>query len=179
MKKRALILFLTIFSACKQENEIKNPNGIWTESELVELNAIVSEFDRILTTNYKTSSVKKAYLDYSNYVIQNNITPILNGMEELSSELKKFTVFDKIWWKYSDSTNEYFTLIGASNYQKYLNEIGKTSTIINGYAESIDAANDINPSVISGFAYNIENIDLTDKNNRLIFAIHCLTLINN
>ena len=178
MKKRILILFLSIISACKQESKIENPNGIWTEPELTELNSIVSEFDQILTTKYKTDSAKKAYLEYSNSVFQNQILPNLNGMEKLSSDLKKFLVFDKIWWKYTDSNTEHFNLKTDSNYQKYLTEIGKKSDFIKDYADRFNAAGDLQPSVIAGFAKNIENIDLTDKNNRLIFAIHYLTLIN-
>ncbi|PNW25808.1 hypothetical protein [Formosa algae] len=178
MKKHILILFLTILSACKQESKIENPNGIWTEPELTELNSIVSEFDQILTTEYKTDSEKKAYLEYSNKVFQNQIVPNLNGMEKLSSDLKKFVVFDKIWWKYTDSNFEHFNLKNDSNYQKYLNEIGKKSDFIKDYADRFNVASDLQPSVVSGFAKNIENIDLNDKNYRLIFAIHYLTLIN-
>ena len=178
MKKRILILFLIILSACKQESEIQNPDGIWTETELTELNTIVSEFDQILTAEYKTDSKKKAYLEYSNYVFQNDIIPILNGMEKLSSDLKKFVVFDKIWWKYTDSNSEYFNLNTDSNYQIYLTEIGKTSDFIKDYTDRFNSASDIQPSVIAGFSKNIENLDLTDKNIRLIFAIHYLTLLN-
>jgi hypothetical protein len=178
LKKRILILFLTVLSACKQESEIVNPNGIWTDTELAELNSIVSEFDRILTTEYKTDSDKKAYLEYSNNVFQNQIVPNLNGLEKLSSDLKKFVVFDKIWWKYTDSNTEHFNLKTDSNYQKYLTEIGKKSDFIKNYADRFNAASDLQPSVIAGFAKNIETIDLTDKNNRLIFAVHYLTLIN-
>lgn len=178
MKKRILILFLTILSACKQESEIQNPNGIWTETELTELNSIVSEFDQILSTEYKTDSEKKAYLEYSNKVFQNQTFPNLIGMEKLSSDLKKFIVFDKIWWKYTDSNSEHFNLKTDSNYQKYLTEIGKASDFIKDYADRFNSASDLQPSVIAGFAKNIENIDLTDKSNRLIFAIHYLTLIN-
>tara|TARA_R110000823_G_C15934544_1_gene499817 strand:+ start:2082 stop:2645 length:564 start_codon:yes stop_codon:yes gene_type:complete len=178
LKKRILILFLILLSACKQESSIQNPNGIWTESELTELESIVSRFDQILTTEYKTDRKKKAYLEYSNYVLQNNVTPILNGMEELSSDLKTFVVFDKIWWKYSDSNSERFSLKTHSNYLKYLTEIEGQSDLLNDYVERFNAANDLQPSVVAGFAKNIEDIDLTNKNNRLIFAIHYLTLIN-
>ena len=179
LKKRILILFLTILSACKQESKIENPNGIWTEPELAELNSIVSDFDQILKTEYKTNSEKKAYLEYSNYVFQNYFIPDIIGMEKLSSDLKKFVVFDKIWWIYTDSNTEYFNLKTNSKYQKYLTEIGKESDFINVYADRLISAGDIPPSVIAGFSKNIENINLTDKNNRLIFAIHYLTLMHN
>jgi len=178
LKKQILILFLTVLSACQQESKIENPNGIWTETDLTELNTIVLKFDQILTAEYKTDSVKKAYLEYSNYIFKNNASPILNGMEKLSSDLKKYSVFDKIWWKYSNSDSEHFNLKMDSNYQKYLTEIGKGSDFVKDYADRFNSASDLQPSVIAGFAKNIENIDLTDINNRLIFAIHYLTLIN-
>lgn len=178
MKKRILILFLTILSACKQESKIDNFNGIWTEPELLELNSIVSEFDHILTTEYKTDSEKKAYVEYSNNVFQNQIVPNIKGMEKLSSDIKKFVVFDKIWWKYTDSNSKYFNLKTDSNYIKYLTEIGKTSDFIKDYADRFNSASDLQPSVIAGFSKNIGNIDLNEKNNRLIFAIHYLTLSN-
>ena len=178
MKKHILIIFLTILSACRQESKIQNPNGIWTETELTELNSIVSEFDQILTTEYKTDSEKRAYLEYSNNVFQKQIVPNLIGIEKLSSDLKKFVVFDKIWWKYTDSNTEHFNLKTDSNYQKYLTEIEKKSDFIKNYTDRFNAASDLQPSIIAGFAKNIESIDLTDKNNRLIFAIHYLTLIN-
>ena len=54
----------------------------------------------------------------------------------------------------------------------------KQSGFINDYAASVNAIGDLQPSVVAGFAKNIKNIDLTDRNNRLIFAIHYLTLIN-
>ena len=104
--------------------------------------------------------------------------PNLIGIEKLSSDLKKFVVFDKIWWKYTDSNTEHFNLKTDSNYQKYLTEIEKKSDFIKNYTDRFNAASDLQPSIIAGFAKNIESIDLTDKNNRLIFAIHYLTLIN-
>ena len=178
MKKKFLILFLIILSACKKESNIQNPNGIWTESELNELNTIVSEFDKILTAEYKTDSEIKAYSEYSDYVFQNNFTPILNGMENLSSDLKKFEVFDKIWWKYQNTGSEHFNFKTNSNYIRYLTKIGEKNDFINVYADRLNAASDLLPSVIAGFSKNIDRIDLTNKNNRLIFAIHYLTLIN-
>ena len=178
MKKHFLILFLIILSACKQESNIQNPNGIWTEPKLSELNTIVLEFDKILKAEYKTDSEIKAYSEYSNYVFQNNSTPVLNGMGKLSSDLKKFEIFDKIWWKYQNADSEHFNLKTDSNYIEYLTKRGEKNEFINVYADRLNAASDLQPSVIAGFSKNIEGIDLTNKNNRLIFAIHYLTLIN-
>ena len=178
MKKQILLIFLTIFSACEQQSKIENPNGIWSDKELAELDKIVYNFDEILTNKYRANSIENAYLEYSNFVSENNMTPILPGMEKLSTDLKEFVVFDKIWWKFTDSSTESFNLKTDSNYIKYLTEVKKQSDFINDYAASVNAIGDLQPSVVAGFAKNIKNIDLTDRNNRLIFAIHYLTLIN-
>ncbi|WP_159020989.1 hypothetical protein [Algibacter sp. L3A6] len=158
MKKHVLILFLIILSACKQVSIIENPNGIWTEPELMELNSIVSEFDKILTTKHKTNSKKKAYLEYQKDIFQNQIVPNLNGIEKLSSDINKYVVFDKIWWKNTDSNTEHFNLKTNSNYIKYLTRIGKQSDFINNYADQLNQASDLQPSLISGFTKNIETM---------------------
>ena len=180
MKKLTLIILIIIFSACKQENKIENPGGIWTESEIEELNSMIMEFDRILTDEYQTYSIKIGYLEYSNYVFENNITPILSGMENLSSDLKKSQVFNKIWRKFNDSylNEERFELKPKSEYHKYLTHLGKKSEFLNDYTKRFELAEDIQPSVIAGFSKNIKEINLNDKNNRLVFAVHYLTLIN-
>ena len=59
-----------------------------------------------------------------------------------------------------------------------MTKIGEKNDFINVYADRLNAASDLLPSVIAGFSKNIDRIDLTNKNNRLIFAIHYLTLIN-
>ena len=121
---------------------------------------------------------------YGNYNLLTNEwtdglgSTIIRNANGDTTDDKKFVVFDKIWWKYTDSNSEHFNLKNDSNYIKYLTEIGKQSDFINDYADRLIHASDLQPSIVSGFAKNIENIDLTDKNYRLIFAIHYLTLIN-
>ena len=178
LKKLLNILILTLIFACQSEMEIYNPNGIWTEPELAELNQLVTEFDEILTAEYNTNSEKEAYLKYSKDVFQTNTIPVLNGMENLNSNVKNFEVFKNIWRKNSNSETKNYNLKPNSKYQKYLERIGEKSDYIKKYADHLKATNDISPSIIAGFSKNIDNIDLSDKNNRLVFAIHYLTLLN-
>ncbi|WP_405202159.1 hypothetical protein [Dokdonia sp. LLG6352-1] len=173
------ILFLTSCVNSK-ESEIENPNEIWTESELVELNSLVAEFDRILISEYKSESKTKAYVEFSNSVFNDMAIPDLKEYDKISSDAKKLKVFDKIWQTNTDSiTNkDYFNLKYNSNYQKYLKAIGENSELIKDYADKFENWGDIAPSVIGGYSRNIEKIDLNNKTNRLIFAIHYITLIN-
>lgn len=185
MNKIILILILTIFSACKKQTDIESSNGIFTKSDVNDLNWIITEFDRILKMEYNTNNVEKAYLDYSKEFWRNlseeqtGYIPVPNGMELLGKKVQNLKVFDKIWstWKDNSRENEVYN-IGPKPYLTYLKVRGKKSDFIKGYAESLSAAGDIMPSVIAGFAKNIEIVDLKNKNNRLIFAIHYLTLIN-
>ena len=185
LKKAIIILILTIFSACEKPTEIENPNGIFTQSDINELNLIITEFDNILKKEYSTNNTEEAYLDYSKEFWRNlseeqtGYIPIPNGMELLGKKVQNLKVFDKIWsiWKDKSKDNEVYN-IGPKPYLTYLKARGKKSDFIKGYAESLSAAGDIMPSVMAGFARNIGNLDLKNKNNRLIFAVHYLTLIN-
>lgn len=185
MKKTILILILTILSACEKPTEIENPNGIFTDADIANLNWMVTKFDEILESEYKTKVLKDAYRDYSNAVWrglneeQPPYIPIPNGLDSLKNKVKELGVFSKIWstWKEKPEDFEIYN-IGQKPYLTYLKELGKKSDFINGYAQSLTNSGDIMPSVVAGFAKNIENIDLKDKNNRLIFSIHYLTLMS-
>jgi hypothetical protein len=175
-----MTILLLISCTNSEEYEIENPNGIWTDSELVELNSLVSEFDRILISEYKSESEIKAYEEFSKKVFNEMAIPDLKEYTKLNSDLKKLNVFDKIWRNFTDSiTNKkHFDLKYNSKYQEYLKHIGGKSEFINGYADNFEKSGDITPSVVAGFSRNIKEIDLNNKNNRLIFTIHYLTLIN-
>ena len=185
LEKTILILIVTIFSACEKPAEIENPNGIFTKSDISDLNWIITEFDSILKTEFKTNKVNKAYKDYSNEVwkdLSNEQPPIIptpNGMEIFSKKVQNLKVFPKIWsiWKENPDDIEVYN-IGQKPYLTYLKVRGTKPDFIKEYAKSLSLTGDINPTVVAGFARNIENIDLENKNNRLIFAIHYLTLIN-
>ena len=183
MKTTVLILILTILSACEKQTEIKNPNRIFTDSDIADLNWIIQEFDNILKIEYKTNITEKAYRQYSNAVWrglseeQPPYIPIPRGIDSLTLKVKKLGVFQKIWstWKGKPQESEVYN-IGQEPYLTYLKKLGRKSDLIKDYAQSLSNSKDIMPSVVFGFAKNVENIDLKDKNNRLIFTVHYLTI---
>ena len=171
---------MIIISACQQQNEISNPNGIFSKTDLSELNSIVNDFDKILMTEYKTDSKTKAYQEYSKQVNDEMRIPIPNGLEKLGKEVMTLGVFNKIWWKYDYSTGNSgnFNINPKSEYLTFLKVNGENSELIKRYADKYSSVSDLQPSIIAEFARNIESQNLEDKNIRLIFAIHYLTLIN-
>ena len=173
MRFKLLIILLTIISACKQESNIDNPNGIWTDSEISELKSIIYEFDQILTSEYKTNS-EEAYTLFSKIIIEEGGIPDLNGFKRISTEIKNSEVFDKIWIISEGS----LVLKYNSHYQKYLKELGKKSNLINFYSERFESSGGIQPSMTASLLQNIKKLDLKDKNHKLIFAVHFLTLFN-
>jgi len=179
LKKTILLIFLAILSACEQQAEIENPNKIFTDSEVKELNWMVSEFDSILASKYKAGSVEENYKNYLKDT-ENYTFPILNGMDKLGVQVMNLSVFSKIWWRYDNSLGNSgnYNIDAESEYLVYLKHIGESNDFIENYADKFSSAHDINPSVASEFSYRIKDVDLSDKNYRLIFAIHYLTLFN-
>jgi len=60
---------------------------------------------------------------------------------------------------------------------KYLSAVSFIAdTSLQKYLEPIEAAGSLSPSATSGLLINHALFDLTNERNRLIFAIHCLTL---
>ena len=178
-------MILTIFSASEKQTEIENPNKIFTNSDISDLNWMITEFDKMLESEYKTNLPEKAYQDYSNAVWkglsekQPPYIPIPNGFDSLKHKVRKLGVFPKIWstWKEKPEDSLIYN-IGQKPYLIYLKERGKKSDFINEYAQSLTKSRDIMPSAVAGFARNIENLNLKDKNNRLILLVHYLTLLN-
>ncbi|UAB82308.1 hypothetical protein INR76_05990 [Marixanthomonas sp. SCSIO 43207] len=179
MKKTFLIALTLLILSCKTETKIENPNGIYSDAELIELNGMVSDFDEILTSKYKTENIVEAYHEFSKIVAEENRVPIPKGLEDLSDKVLDLKVFDKIWRKNIDQhVPGKFYLNSNGEYLSYLEYIGKKSEFINIYVDEYKSAHDILPSIIDGFSTNIKELDLTNKNYRLIFAVHYLTLIN-
>lgn len=179
LKKTFLIALTLLILSCKTETKIENPNGIYSDAELIELNGMVSDFDEILTSKYKTENIVEAYHEFSKIVAEENRVPIPKGLEDLSDKVLDLKVFDKIWRENIDQhVPGKFYLNSNGEYLSYLEYIGKKSEFINIYVDEYKSAHDILPSIIDGFSTNIKELDLTNKNYRLIFAVHYLTLIN-
>lgn len=144
--------------SCNKDQKLENLNGIFSDTEFQELNSIIQDFDNILINESQTYSTKIAYWEFSQRVIENNSVPIINGIDSLGKTVLKYKVFNKIWWKYKDSELKgvKYNFADKSNYLMYLKLIGDNSDFIEDYAEKLESANDLVPSVVAGFSKNIK-----------------------
>lgn len=178
-RKIFVVVIFVLIVSCTSETNISNPNGLFSEVELSELNQMVDAFDHILVQGFDTKLVVDAYMEFS-IIVEEEISPTLpSGMEALGLKVMDYKVFSKIWRHYAvDNRNKgKYNIYGTSDYIKYLKRLGEDSDFLQVYAQNLKDAGDISPALIAGFAVNIELLDLTDRNNRLVFAIHYLTLI--
>lgn len=171
--------FLVLYNY-KNTSSIENTDKIWSDSELVELNEIVLGFDQALISQFNSSSIETVYLKYSEYFFQNiNSVPVSEELLNLCSRIKQFEIFEKIWVKHHDNKTITLNLGYGDNspYMKYLQNISSRSSFLRSYYKNINVSKDIQPSIIAGFSKNNSELNMSDINNRLIFAIHYLTLI--
>ena len=175
---RGFVILWTIVVSCGASDDIANPDNIFSEAELVELDYIVDVFDRILIFEYPSEDIAKSYQNFSRIVAQQGQNPYQRGMLELSDEVATFRVYHEIWMKERERTASAFTINPDGKYINYMQKISRDQEFLKSYVDSYKMANDITPSLAAGYARYIESIDLSDKTHRLIFAIHYLTLLN-
>ena len=179
MKKTFAISITLLILSCKTDTKIENPSEIYSDAELIELNGIVADFDEILTAEFKTGNIVDVYHEFSNIVAEESRVPIPDGLIILSDQLTELEVFKKIWVEYIDqNSKEKIYINPKGEYLNYLEYLGHSSEFLKVYLDNYKSIYDITPSIIGGFSVNINELDLTNKNYRLVFAVHYLTLIN-
>ena len=181
LKKILTIITLTFICACAQKDKIVNPNEIFNEQEIADLNLILDKFDKTLLTEFNTNSKEKAYSDFSNYILGSNEIPMYDGFQELSNRLSDLSIFDEIWIKTENGNNGDLKTINLNPEEKffdYLKALGEDSELIKNYKERVENTYDIQPSVVGGISKNFNDLNLKNPNHRLFLAIHYLTLIN-
>lgn len=178
---KVVILFVLCFvgNSCINKQKLKNPDSLFSEQELSELNSLVCEFDELLIKKYDSKDAASAYLKYSKHnwdkLKENSSIAYLREIDTLYYEVIDFQICNQIWE--IDTLNrsiKYFKTKGK--YFEFLKLIGKEYEIINKYVIEVSEMGDISPNLITMFAAEIELDALRSKNVRLIFAIHYLTL---
>lgn len=182
---KRLLFFMVILNltvACKKEEvQIQDYCNCFTNPEVEELDLLVSKFDSLLLTKYSEQNVSRAYLMFSDsifyYAYEQNILEDFKSLNSIYSKILTFQVAKKIW---SRSFMENWKIFYNSEnlYNSYLHELGKKNDVIYEYWETINALDDIPPSLILFISKNAEKLNFNDRNHRLMLAVHYLTLYN-
>ncbi len=181
MIKIILIGILIFTFSCAEKKSFNNDGNYWSDEDINELNHIVEIYDAVLTAAYLTSDEKEAYISFSRaFVVSIKIKGAFIAPNGLDIDITKFKVFDKIWKRFPGNEFEDYSInfYPKSQYFDYLESISKNSGFIEKYIDSFDKANDLTPTAIIFFAENVQEMNLSDLNYRLVVALHYLTLMN-
>lgn len=181
------IVFLVAAWSCEEEKiEIYNEGNYWTAEEALALGELVNYMDDHLMNNYDVANINLAYQTYS--------IKLIDGLKSGSGSMDKFTgpgfdidklVFrDKIWAKMPlvdenrVQVDTFYDYAPNSAYLDYLEAVPDTTGHTKKYAELLRRIGDITPSWFVEYADVSRTRDFSDPNQRLIFAVHFITLSN-
>ncbi len=193
-QKTYIFLFALVFlmpnTSCVRAEEGENLRKYFSKEEVSELKGLTAFFDSIVQQKTLIKNKPLAYKQFlkklsdskshteaiENYKFRfNNNQKIKN---RVSSEL-----FNKIWSiekgydvKNKDSVTT-LNINRKNQYMKLLNS--KSETMVHKYYEEIMNSGGISPSLTAILQHSYADLDFKDYDNRLIVAIHYITLSNN
>jgi len=193
MKNTFYLILIVIFFSCNQtKGDLEN--SIFTVDEKLIAMNILQEFDNALIVETGEENIEDAYLSYSNRLQESNsITDFFNNQKlnkeqclKIIDKYKKTNFFKEVWtinygYSRSDMKDTVAVFLDINPLGKYLNYLGELSVdkpILKKYIIAIKECNCIPPSIIAGFPNIIDEFDLNKKNERLIIAIHYLTILS-
>jgi len=193
MKRHIQILLLLIlsFNCNAQINELKScriVNSIFNESEIQDLETITNFFEKKICNK---DSIEKCYYSFIAKLIRNeengelfNIEIPFEEQTELYQDINKETFaniwfFQKVWTRNSADTLKSLNYNYNGKFIAFLKEYGKNEKNIEIYYQTFIASEDISPSMYVQMLLNIKEMNIKDIRNRLVIAIHYLTINDN
>lgn len=201
---RQVVLAILIFPLNVLFFQLKQPElhtdptvvNVFNEKEISSLERIVDVFDDFIVGNVgEVNNIQKAYNQYFDSVSNEEVFRHLSEQLKLSdsdiiqsliSQLKDDGIFDEIW-SYNDyhhyhiDTKQGTKVLGLKinkngKYFKMLNSLSKHNDLYESYYKSIMGSGRISPGSISIFLNAFHQVDFSREVNRLIFAIHYITV---
>ncbi len=192
----ATMLIITVFLGCSrtdtketklQDNKILK--NYFDDNEISELSDIVTFFDSKVQESCSKKTLDDCYkwyfANFETIFKEKGIQIDTVGYGELLNSLDT-KVFDEIW----GYAQRYLRKINAVSYEKqkdlelnvngkyfkFLSEYSKKNKDLSVYVSSIKTTGCIAPVSIADFLTNYKNFDFNNELNRLIFAVHFITL---
>lgn len=171
----SLFILIFLFLSCKSDGLIY-PDNLYTDVEIRQLNKLIDEFDSIMIKNFNSESMESSYKQFSSHFRDNNNILLPNEFEDLSLKLERMEIFET-FWLLNQMNSKYIINIDGKfiDHMKYISD---NEEIIKVYLNSLTQAYDITPQMISLMTQEYENLDFSDKNIRLVFIFHYITLMN-
>lgn len=157
----------------------------FSKKEVKDLESILYYFDNLVMNGCDNNLLQcyHSYLSTFKNDKEGEIDFKISSEEqnEVLSSIKE-TTFDKIWYyslsfkdNYKDTT-KVLMLKSTSSYMDFIKDAGKKNTHINKYYKLFMSSEDLSASVISYIINNYDKFNLMDEKERLILAIHYMTI---
>jgi len=176
--KRDIVLFLVflLILSCNDKNIALSKNEVKFD---IEAQNYYKKFDRILILKYGNDLDRfdNFSKDFITALKENIRPPLYTQISKLLSCDKDNINFSTIWIKYQ---NHCFINMNDGSYFNTLKVLSKNNRFIKNYVDLSKNYGTVHmPSIIASFASESNNINFHNKNNRIIFAIHYITIYNN
>ena len=158
------------------------------------LGTIVDEFDQILLDETEASNTADAYLKFSESLkwnesseeFEKKVERIQPQVHELLEKLNAYSDFESIWRlnhgisidNREDTVSSMYDFNPLGDYLEYLHHRAERDTVFKDYAEIVSSTISIPPSLAAGLPHAIEHFDLSNREDRLIIAVHYITLLS-
>lgn len=188
-------LTLLLITSCIKNAKVNLQNDLivgnhFNNFEINYLNNLLTKFDSFVIKQTTINDKKSAYIEFSQSLKKiessNELIEIFNksrDIEFLTNELIKDSTFYNIWnfefgYDYISKDTLSISIIPntSGKYLSFLREVAEKNEYIDYYTESLMSTSDISPSSTSSFLTYSLNVDYTCNLNRLIFAVHYLTI---
>lgn len=180
------IILYFIFSGCENSkpSDIENDplmKKYFNKNEIKDMKKILLFFENEVKQGceHTTQTCLKTYLKNAKTMYLNNDLNISKEKETLLLNNISESLFNSIWGKgnLTDKNTEIIMIKPESRYMDFLKEIGNTKPAIKKYYDAATAIPVVlNAATVDFIFFHYNNFDLTDAKQRLILAIHFLTL---
>ncbi len=194
-----LVGIILISCALSSKTALKTHTAIvqiFSNEEIVSLESIITFFDKIIMEKTQLPKVNDAYCSYFETINKKEsfdefekLIHIENkeSYRNLITQLKEKGMYKKIWidaYKYKsfvrkDTLKTYRRYKWENGkYMNFLRLVGEKDTFIKDYRESIIACGDICLTDIVSFMKFYKRFDFNKEIDRLMYAVHYLTLLS-
>lgn len=166
----------------------------FNKNEITTINEIITEFDQIIKIKTENNEISKSYLDFAFYLktadspedFYDRMFSIKPEIDSIINKYQNTNFFKNTWFynhgfRYPNVEDTLSTMLDIDKDSKYI-ELLKYKKRVNislkdyyaAYLESLG----LDPIRIFDFPYIMETLDMTSRTDRLIIAVHFITIIS-
>jgi hypothetical protein len=186
----AFSIFFFSVSCCQNSDFEK----VFNEEEQSTINDIVIQFDEVIKQETGNNDISNAYLDFAECLKRfesiddyyDKINSLKNGIDKIIEENKETEFFNNTWIRnygfkppsWSDTLTTMLEFKLKPKYFKFLKRKSSKNKYLKEYLQTIEWSLSIPPSLSGSSQYLIDALDMNDKSDRLIIAIHFITIVS-